>query len=80
MEYFHLDISEINSSSTIYIIVPVAKLRKYGSKGTTCAAKRIVSTEPIGKNISNNSKFTDFLKNNCIILASELKKLKNILE
>lgn len=48
LECFPSDISGISSSTTTYIIAPAAKLRKYGSKGTTCEAKRIVRTEPIG--------------------------------
>ena len=44
---FPSDISGINSSTTTYIIAPAAKLKKYGSNGTTCVANKIVMIESI---------------------------------
>lgn len=56
---FPSDISGINSSTTTYIIAPAAKLKKYGSNGTTCVANKMVIIEPIG---STNPDKTPYMK------------------
>ena len=56
---FPSDISGINSSTTTYIIAPAAKLKKYGSNGTTCVANKMVMIEAIG---STNPDKTPYMK------------------